>query len=309
MTIKLNAREYASSTMDGFVHFLETDGVIGRLRNSKYDIDDMNCLAARLYALAASKDNLLNHIIAELEEPTRFQIRNNGQSQGFILYRTPYYTIRLMIWIPAGPQAKPTPFSYESAHDHAFDLMSVGFFGPGYRTSLYSFDYNDPIRSVDGLTRLDYKGDEYLREGEVIYYFANQDVHVQHAPISLSASLNLIIVKPNSAARQTVFDLQEDSSSGNVAWGKPRFNSQSRLVGQRSIFSVLSMHGNARSRLAMAKIARDHELEEVKALAWAALLQGKFSDPHLHAELAEEKSTFVKNIVTGYRLKRERLAT
>ncbi|PVF10538.1 hypothetical protein DBO95_30145, partial [Yersinia pestis] len=88
--------------------------------------------------------------------------------------------------IPPGHQASAIPFSYKVAHDHAFDLMTVGFFGPGYRTSLYEFDYNEPIQRTDGLTQLSYKGEMYLRENEVIYYFANKDVHIQHEPESLS---------------------------------------------------------------------------------------------------------------------------
>lgn len=63
-----------------------------------------------------------------------------------------------MLWIPTRTSGQRYSFSYKVAHDHAFDLMTVGFFGPGYRTSLYEFDYNEPIQRTDGLTQLSYKG-------------------------------------------------------------------------------------------------------------------------------------------------------
>lgn len=65
----------------------------------------------------------------------------------------------------------------------------------------------------------------YLRENEVIYYFANKDVHIQHEPESLSVSLNLIINKPDASARQTVFDIESTDEGSNLCWGKPHFNS------------------------------------------------------------------------------------
>lgn len=299
MAIKIPTLEQTPVTLDEFIRFLETSPIVDKLRHSNYDISEMQQIATWLRALAANKEHLLAMVATELSLLTHFQVLNTGQSQGFILHRTPYYTIRLMVWIPSGHQARSIPFSYDSAHDHAFDLMSAGFFGPGYRTSLYSFDYEAPAYRADGLTRLDYKGDTHLKEGEVIYYYANKDVHTQHAPASLSASLNLIIVKSSVAARQTIFDL-EDSADKTVKWGRPRFNSLSKLSTQRSIFSVLSKHGNARSRNIITKIARDHELDEVRTLAWAGLLGYHDLDPAWAEALKEEKSRYVRNIVNNY---------
>ncbi len=225
MAVKVDVKENTLITLNEFVSFLETSGTIEKLRNSIYSSEVMSCVATQLRALAANKAHIFSIIIEELEKTDHFQSQNYGQAQGFVLYTTPWYTIRLMLWIPPGHQASAIPFSYKVAHDHAFDLMTVGFFGPGYRTSLYEFDYNEPIQRTDGLTQLSYKGEMYLRENEVIYYFANKDVHIQHEPESLSVSLNLIINKPDASARQTVFDIESTDEGSNLCWGKPHFNS------------------------------------------------------------------------------------
>ncbi|MFK0380258.1 hypothetical protein [Pandoraea sp. NPDC090278] len=296
MAIKIDTLKRAPVTVQEYIAFLESSHIIEQFRKSIYDREVMCLAASWLRSLAENKTHLLAIIADELASSTEFQARNFGQSQSFVIHRTADYTIRIMLWIPDGHQAKAIPFSYENAHDHAFDLMSTGFFGPGYRTSLFTFDYDDPVHRVDGLTRLAYHGDTHLREGEVIYYFANRDVHVQHLPESLSASLNLIVVKPDASVRQTVFDLDGPPDNG-IAWGKPRYNSARKLRTQRSIFAALAAHGNARSRDALTRIARSHELEEVRALAWIALLNGLNPNPAWFGEIATEKSSYIKKVV------------
>lgn len=301
MAIKIEADEFSPITLNEFVDYLEYSQVIKRLADSLYDDSDMRSLATRLKSLAKNKDHLLDRITSELNIPERFQVSNNGQSQGFILYRAPdfTYTLRLMLWIPSGHQARPVPFSYEGAHDHAFDLMTVGFFGPGYRTSLYSFNYEDTIQHSDGLTQLNYLGDMYLKESDIIYYFANKDVHVQHPPESLSVSLNLIITKPDATVRQTVFDLEEPHDN-DVVLGRARFNSPYKLGNQRSIFSILSSYGNERSLQAILEIARHHELDEVRALAWVALLCRSAPDPSWDNEIAGDRNIYIRKVISSY---------
>lgn len=295
MAVKVDVKENTLITLNEFVSFLETSGTIEKLRNSIYSSEVMSCVATQLRALAANKAHIFSIIIEELEKTDHFQSQNYGQAQGFVLYTTPWYTIRLMLWIPPGHQASAIPFSYKVAHDHAFDLMTVGFFGPGYRTSLYEFDYNEPIQRTDGLTQLSYKGEMYLRENEVIYYFANKDVHIQHEPESLSVSLNLIINKPDASARQTVFDIESTDEGSNLCWGKPHFNSIEKIASQRSIFSALSTHGNMRSKKAIEKIAHNHKADEVRALSWVAMLRA--NDTVLSDVLTLEKSHYVRRVL------------
>ncbi|PSH12430.1 hypothetical protein B7R74_20310 [Yersinia pseudotuberculosis] len=300
MAVKVKTKENSSLTLKEFILFLETSGNLEKLRNSIYSSEVMSDTASQLRALAASKEHILSIIIKDLENTDHFQPQNYEQTQGFVLHSTPYYTIRLMLWIPPEHQAGTVPLSYNIAHDHTVDLMTVGFFGPGYRTSLYEFDYNEPIQRTDGLTRLDYKGEMYLRENEVIYYFANKDVHIQHEPESLSVSLNLVISKPDTSVRQTIFDIKPIDGDGNLWWGNPRFNSIDKIISQRSIFSALLTHGNMRTKKAIKHIAQNHEADEARALSWVAILHN--DNTELNNVLTLEESPYVKRVLAGLNL-------
>ncbi|MDL4454760.1 hypothetical protein QRZ34_27375 [Klebsiella michiganensis] len=127
MAIKISSEKMTPITLNDFVLYLETSGAIETLSNSVSSPSIMSATAMQLRALAANKAHILSFVVNELEKSEHFQQQNNDQPQSFVLHRTPLYTIRLMLWIPSGHQAKSIPFSYEVAHDHVFDLMTVGF--------------------------------------------------------------------------------------------------------------------------------------------------------------------------------------
>ncbi|NHB89648.1 MULTISPECIES: hypothetical protein [Photorhabdus] len=293
MAVKLAVEPDTQITLAALIEYLTDSGVIERLSASCYNQDDMLNTASRLKGFALNHHEVLQHVSNALATPETFQYTNNGQSQSYVLYTCPVFVLRLMVWIPVGFQARSIPFSYRYAHDHAFDLMSVGFFGPGYRTSLYGFDYAHIEQSNNGETPLSYAGDMFLEEGDIIYYYANKDVHIQHEPVSLSASLNLIIPKSVPSARQTIFELSE--SEGRIV-GKPKFNSLQRVISQRSIFSVMAYQGNPRTQRLLIHIAKTHQAEEARAMAWAAILRHQISQSLIDSAL-DDNSNYVRNAI------------
>lgn len=83
-------------------------------------------------------------------------------------------------------------FAYGTAHDHNFDFLTCGYFGPGYRSDYYEYDY----AAVSG-----YRGEpaglrfierSALSPGKLMHYRAHRDVHAQWPPESLSVSLNVM---------------------------------------------------------------------------------------------------------------------
>ncbi|MCW7548201.1 hypothetical protein OO184_09695 [Photorhabdus sp. APURE] len=293
MAIKLVVEPGFQITLTALIEYLTDSGVLESLRASCYSQDDMLNTATHLKALALNRHEVLQHISNALVTPETFQYTNNGQSQSYVLYTCPIFTLRLMVWIPVGFQARSIPFSYRYAHDHAFDLMSVGFFGPGYRTSLYGFDYSQIEQSDSGETLFSYAGDMFLEEGDIIYYYANKDVHIQHEPVSLSASLNLIIPKSIPSVRQTIFELSE--SAGRIV-GKPIFNNLQRVISQRSIFSLMAYQGNLRTQKLLIHIAKNHQSEEARAMAWAAILRHQPSQSLIDSAL-DDSSNYVRNAI------------
>lgn len=116
----------------------------------------------------------------------------SGQEAGFF--------VRANIW-PA-PQdhcfraSGAHNFVYGTPHDHNFDFLTVGYFGPGYRSDYFEYDYD----AVDG-----WRGEEAglrfversaLHEGKLMHYRALRDVHSQIPPESMSVSLNILATDP-----------------------------------------------------------------------------------------------------------------
>ena len=83
-------------------------------------------------------------------------------------------------------------FSYELPHDHNFDFLTVGYFGPGYASDYYEYDYE----AVDGMVGepagLRFVERSTLDPGKLMHYRAHRDVHSQLPPESLSVSLNVM---------------------------------------------------------------------------------------------------------------------
>ena len=83
-------------------------------------------------------------------------------------------------------------FSYELPHDHNFDFLTVGYFGPGYDSDYYEYDY-EAVEGVIGETAgLRFIERATLDPGKLMHYRAHVDVHSQLPPESLSVSVNVM---------------------------------------------------------------------------------------------------------------------
>lgn len=84
-------------------------------------------------------------------------------------------------------------FVYGLPHDHNFDFLTLGYFGPGYWSDYYEVDY-EAITGWRGepVPSLRFTGRERLEEGRIQHYRAHVDVHAQLPADSLSVSLNVM---------------------------------------------------------------------------------------------------------------------
>ncbi|MCG6119435.1 MAG: transposase, partial [Blastomonas sp.] len=73
-------------------------------------------------------------------------------------------------------------FVYGLAHDHNFDFLTVGYFGPGYRSDHYEVDPARIIGKAGDAVDLRFVGSSVLHLGRVMHYRARRDVHCQYPP-------------------------------------------------------------------------------------------------------------------------------
>jgi hypothetical protein len=177
--------------------------------------DEASVLAAapKLRALANHRTFLRDALTGALR---RFRDGKVGGyvSQTFQLARAGDLYVRANVWYPEGaepPTAQPAGAMtlYGLPHDHAFSFLTVGYWGPGYETSIYEYDpqtvLGEPGEDVD----LRFLETTTLPTGKVMFYRASRDVHAQGYPPAFSISLNVTVFPPSAADRnQLYFDLE-----------------------------------------------------------------------------------------------------
>ncbi len=111
-------------------------------------------------------------------------------------------------------------FSYELPHDHNFDFLTVGYFGPGYASDYYEYDYEAVEGVIGEKAGLRFIERSTLDPGKLMHYRAHLDVHSQLPPESLSVSLNIM---HSGGAQgwldQYKFDVEKDEISGVISPG------------------------------------------------------------------------------------------
>ncbi len=83
-------------------------------------------------------------------------------------------------------------FVYGLPHDHNFDFLTLGYFGPGYWSDYWEYDFEAVAGAVGEPAGLRFVERSRLEPGKLLHYRAHRDVHAQHPPDSLSVSLNVM---------------------------------------------------------------------------------------------------------------------
>lgn len=162
--------------------------------------------AAALGGLARNRDFLARRMIAELKSQCAEQLTDNRYGPQVVMLHQARrrYAVRANIW-PAADDSEyrangARAYFYGRAHDHNFDFLTVGYWGPGYISDYY--DYGD---GADNAVLTGYPGEAVplryversaLHEGRMLFYRAGIDIHCQWPPKTLSISLNVMQMSP-----------------------------------------------------------------------------------------------------------------
>jgi hypothetical protein len=162
------------------------------------DEDSLIHGAGWLKRLGTNRAFLGDMLLAELADRHRHdEIASSYGAQSIML--SPLggeYYVRANIW-PSRDEhmfraSGGDTFVYELAHDHNFDFLTVGYFGPGYWSDYWEFDYEAVEGAIGEPAGLRYVERSRLEPGKVMHYRAHRDVHSQLPPDALSVSLNIM---------------------------------------------------------------------------------------------------------------------
>ncbi len=183
------------------------------------------------------------------------------------------FYILAQIWPAEGDHAYrasgPSAFEYGIAHDHNFDFLTVGYFGPGIVVDDYEYDASAIAGRVGEQVDMRFLGRSRVTPGHVVQYRANRDIHCVFAPAALSVTLALVHVHAVQAwTNHYVFQPHRN--------GPNRSNRAtiSRVLGsgpsEAFLRIAVAMGGDEALDLA-ERFARHHPSERMRQDAWRAL--------------------------------------
>ena len=179
----------------------ELDECVAALGESGFEPqDDASLLHAAgwLRRLGNNRDFLARAMLAELAERHRQDDGSGVYGPQVIMLSAlgGEFFLRANIW-PSRDEhvfraSGGDAFVYGLPHDHNFDFLTLGYFGPGYRSDYWEYDYQAVAGAVGEKAGLRFAGRARLEPGKLMHYRAHRDVHSQLPPAALSVSLNVM---------------------------------------------------------------------------------------------------------------------
>lgn len=263
MPIIIDAPEEEAIGLDELCTYLHD------LKIDTADHDAMIAAAPMLKQLANNRTFLADMALEELKGRTKLGAGSNRYGpQVMMLYppnrRDQTFFVRANFWPSTQDHifksSGPEQFFYHHPHDHSFNFLTVGYYGPGYRSNYYVYDYEKTAGFPGEAVDLKYVETTELTEGKLMLYRACVDIHDQLPPETMSMSLNIMEL----TVRGGVLDQYSfDTEHGCVG---TMINRMSTV----SLMPMLGHLGDADSLDFLTETARSHISERVRFAALKA---------------------------------------
>jgi hypothetical protein len=260
--------------------------LVESLETGRFDPDDEESVAAFgpvLARLGLNRRFLGDLVVEELKQRCAGQLARNHYSAQVILLpgSGSKFTLRANFW-PSDEDSVvansgTAPFFYYVPHDHNFSFLTVGYFGPGYWSDYYEYEYGEVAGAIGEPAPLRFIERSALSPGKVLLYRKHRDVHRQLPADSLSVSLNVLALSPASDLHdQYLFDLERREVAG--------FANRSGLEG---LVALAGRIGGGNGADLVESFARSHPSERIRFAAWQAKAAGA-ADTEARISLYEE---------------------
>lgn len=173
--------------------------------------------------------------------------------------------LRCAVWPGAGEgvlgASGGEAFVYGLPHDHNFSFLTHGYFGPGYWSEFYEYDYDGVTGWTGEIANLRPMGRHRLEPDRIMLYRAHVDVHLQLPADALSVSVNVMHAVP--AIRwldQYTFDVDKGTIASNVDCGP-----------SETFLRLAVGLGGAEALDLAERFARSHPSDRLRMTAWEAL--------------------------------------
>lgn len=230
--------------------------------------DSLLNAALWLRRLGNDPDFLGDRIIDELASRHRADADNTGYGPQVIMLAPPNgnFFIRANLW-PSQDEhmmraSGGAAFVYGLPHDHNFDFLTLGYFGPGYWSDYYEYDYGAVTGARgEAVPSLQFIERSRLEPGKILHYRAHRDVHAQYPAASLSVSLNVMHTSgAHGWLDQYRFDLESRQIGGIVSAGPTE-----------AVLKIAIALGSSAALDLAHQFARRHPSDRLRMTVWNAL--------------------------------------
>lgn len=247
------------------------DEVSDALRSAGFDPNEeqsLNHAALWLRRLGNDKQFLGDLLVEELARRHRGDALENAYGPQVVMLVPPQgqFFIRANIWPSADEHmvraSGEAAFAIGLPHDHNFNFLTLGYFGPGYWSDYYEYAYEEvvgwrgePVPSLKFIER------SRLEPGKIQLYRAHLDVHAQLPADSLSVSLNIM---HTHGAQGWLDQYRFDLEGGTIA------SMLAPAPAEAFLRVAVGLGGEEALDLA-ERFARAHPSDRLRLAAWDAL--------------------------------------
>ena len=269
--------------------------LVQALNDDSFDPADEESFAAAapwLKRLANNRNFLAELAVAELKDRcTRQSLENRYSAQVLMLHRaSEKFFIRANFWPSERDSVFKTsgtsPFFYHMPHDHNFSFLTVGYFGPGYWSDYYEYDYDNVVGLPGEKVDLRFVEKARLEQGKVMLYRAHRDVHDQLPADEMSVSINIMEASNRLPfLDQYRFDVKKCQIAGILT-----------LTSTEALLALAATHGGGNARDLVESFAASHPCERIRFTALrelAGAADDVDSGLEILAAAAASPSTFV----------------
>jgi len=276
---------------------IELGELVERLETGGFDGEDEDNFASwgpHLKQLANNRDFLAELMIAELRQRCHGQVRDNQYSAQVIMLHSASkkFIIRANFW----PALKDSvirhsgtdPFFYGVPHDHNFSFLTVGYFGPGYWSDYYEYEYGSVVGFPGETVDLRFVEKSRLEQGKVMLYRAHRDVHLQLPADEMSVSINIVETSHSSVFRdQYRFDVEHRKIDGILT-----------RTSLEPLLALAAHYGGEEGTGLIAEFAASHPSDRIR---WCALRAQAAALPSVEQRIAlfDEASAGTSRLVAA----------
>ncbi len=232
------------------------------------DEDSLHHAALWLRRLGNNRAFLGDLLIEQLAQRHRDDLGGSAYSPQVVVLSQPYrdFYLRANIWPSADEHmvraSGTSAFAIGLPHDHNFNFLTLGYFGPGYWSDYYLYNYEEVVGwTGEPVPSLRFVERSRLEQGKLMLYRAHLDVHTQLPADSLSVSLN---VMHSHGAQGWLDQYRFDTEHGTVAGllGPPP---------SEAFLRVAVGLGGAEAIDLAERFAQHHPSDRMRLAAWDAL--------------------------------------